>query len=257
MERKLLTCVVLMLVILVGYAQSSGETSGSVGNDGKPCPGAATVTDIDGNTYNTVQIGKQCWMKENLRTNRYANGTLIPVGSTTSTTTAYRYAPDGNNSYVFKYGYLYNWPAVMHGANSSSRNPSGVQGVCPTGWHVPSDAEWTELTDYVSSRNEYMCGNNEENIAKSLSSAEGWDSSDKDCAVGNNPSPNNATGFSALSAGGYYGNYGGFGQASSYGSATEYSNSYAYGRGIYYKRAHMRLFYDHKCYGYSVRCLRD
>lgn len=232
-----------MLVILAGYAQSSGKTtsSQSVGNDGKPCPGAASVTDIDGNTYKTVQIGKQCWMKENLRTNRYANGTLIPVGSTTSTTTAYRYAPDGNNSYVFKYGYLYNWPAVMHGARSSKSNPSGVQGICPKGWHVPSDAEWSELTNYVKSKSEYVCGEERffYNIVKALASTEGWKSDDKKCTVGNNPSANNATGFSALPAGYFFSNYifyvyESLGYDANFWSATEFTDDRAYYRFLNY-----------------------
>ncbi|MBR4535035.1 MAG: hypothetical protein IKO62_00075 [Bacteroidales bacterium] len=113
------------------------------------CP--STVTDYDGNIYYTVQIGSQCWMKQNLRTTHYANGASIALGSSTSTTTAYRYYPNNNSSNVSTYGYLYNWPAVMHGASSSSSNPSGVQCICPNGWHVPSDAEWVQLTNYVRS----------------------------------------------------------------------------------------------------------
>ena len=93
---------------------------GDTGTDGQPCPGAATVTDVDNNTYNTVQIGTQCWMKENLRTTRYANGTSIALGSSTSSTTAYRYYPDNNSSNVSTYGYLYNWKALMGNSSSSS-----------------------------------------------------------------------------------------------------------------------------------------
>ena len=127
--------------------------------DNQPCTGATTVTDFDGNIYNTVQIGQQCWMKENLRTIHYSNGTYIPLGSSTSTTTAYRYYPNNDQSNVSTYGYLYNWKAVMGDSSSSSRNPSGVLGICPIGWHVPSDSEWTRLTDYVSSQSQYVCGN--------------------------------------------------------------------------------------------------
>ena len=70
------------------------------------------VADHDGNVYNTVQIGQQCWMKENLRTTSYADGTSIDLGTSNSTVTAYRYYPNNDSSYVSNYGYLYNWKAV-------------------------------------------------------------------------------------------------------------------------------------------------
>ena len=109
----------------------------------QPCPNATIVTDYDGNNYSTVLIGTQCWMAENLRTTHYANGVIIPMVNSTygETTDPYCYEPNNNGSNVSTYGYLYNWHAVMHGESSSNANPSGVQGVCPTGWHVPSDAE--------------------------------------------------------------------------------------------------------------------
>ncbi len=101
---------------------------------------STTVTDIDGNVYSTVQIGEQVWMSENLRTTRYADGTTISG--------AFSY--DNSPENAANYGKLYTWEAVMGGSESSDENPSGVQGVCPNGWHVPSDAEWTQLTDYIS-----------------------------------------------------------------------------------------------------------
>ena len=225
---------------------------------GQPCPGVATVTDIDGNTYNTVQIGNQCWMKENLRTTRYANGTSIAFGSSASTTTAYRYYPDNNSSNVSTYGYLYNWPAVMGNSSSSSANPSGVQGICPTGWHVPSDAEWTQLIDYVGSQTEYQCNSSSSKIAKALASTTGWNSSTFTCAVGNNPSANNATGFSALPAG-YYGNgyYNHFGNNAFFWSASVSGVYNAYCRNLYYNDASVLRTNYYTYYGFSVRCLRD
>ncbi|MBO6050677.1 MAG: T9SS type A sorting domain-containing protein [Bacteroidales bacterium] len=82
------------------------EVCFTTGVDGLPCPGTAAVTDIDNNTYNTVLIGNQCWMKENLRTTRYANGVNIPMGSssTYSNTDPYRYNPDDNANNVPTYG---------------------------------------------------------------------------------------------------------------------------------------------------------
>ena len=222
-----------------------------------PCLGTPTVTDYDGNIYNTVQIGTQCWMKENLRTTKYADGTSIALGSTTSETTAYRYYPDNNSSNVSTYGYLYNWPAVMHGASSSVANPSGVQGICPTGWHVPSDAEWTQLTDYVSSQSQYVCGNDNTYIAKALASTTGWNTSSNTCAVGNNQSSNNVTGFSAFPAGYYSGSYNDFGYNAYYWSSTEYNSSAAWDRCLRYGYASVSRSKYKKDYGFSVRCVRD
>src|SRR5574344_2757322 len=109
----------------------------------------------DGNEYNWVQIGDQVWMAENLaylpRVNRVADGSEDAAGSY-----YYVYGYNGTNVADAKatanyktYGVLYNWTAAMNGEASSTTNPSGIQGVCPAGWHLPSDAEWTELTDYL------------------------------------------------------------------------------------------------------------
>ena len=225
--------------------------------DGQPCPSTATVTDYDGNTYNTVQIGQQCWMKENLKTTHYSDGTSISLGSSTSLTTAYRYYPNDDSSNVATYGYLYNWLAVMQNSSSGSANSSGVQGICPTGWHVPSDAEWTQLTDYVSSQSQYVCGSNSTYIAKALASTTGWSSSTSTCAVGNTPSNNNVTGFFAVPAGNYFGSYNNFGYTACFWSATQYNSSYAYNRELNYDTAGVVRYDCNKRYGFSVRCLRD
>ena len=144
----------------------------------------------------------------------------------------------------------------MHGASSSSANPSGVQGICPNGWHVPSDAEWTQLTNYVGSQPQYQCGNNSENIAKALASTTGWNSSSNTCAVGNNPNANNATGFSVLPAGGYY-SYEDFGYYADFWSATEGSGGSVYDHYLGYGNSNMGRYYFDKYNGFSVRCVRD
>ena len=197
--------------------------------DGFPCSGYETVTDIDGNVYNTVKIGQQCWMKENLRVEHYADGTEIALSSTTNASIPHRYYPNNNADYVHSYGYLYNWPAVLRGNSPSSTNPSNVQGVCPTGWHVPSNAEWTQLSDYVSSQNVYTCGNDSSNIAKAMAANLGWLAHGGDCEVGNNQFQNNATGFSALPAGGFnngnYFYYGVFGETAAFWSSSSIDHS--------------------------------
>ena len=225
---------------------------------GQPCSGAATVTDIDNNTYNTVQIGDQCWMRENLRTTRYSNGTHIALGNDTSSTTAYRYYPDDDSSNVSTCGYLYNGKAVMGNSSSSSANPSGVQGICPDGWHVPSDAEWTQLTNYVSSQSQYVCGGDNTYIAKALASTTGWNSNSNTCVVGNNPSANNATGFSALPAGWYYGHGCCLGDNVFFWSASEGYYDWSYTIFCLYSHvAEVRRNNGNKKFGYSVRCVCD
>lgn len=218
--------------------------------DAQTCPGADTVTDYDGNIYHTVQIGNQCWMRENLRTTHFADGTGIPAGNTTSNTTAYRYPPHGHESEVTIYGYLYNWIAVMKGDSASNANPSGVQGICPTSWHVPSRAEWTQLQDYVGSQSQYVCDGNSTKIAKALASHIWCNYLATDpCNVAYEVSTNNATGFSALPAG-YYPGTPLYSETNIWSSdlwAINLSSiaSFTYFRG-----------YD-SSWGCSVRCLRD
>ena len=220
------------------------------------------VTDYDGNKYKAVEIGKQVWMAENLRTTHYANGESIPLGSQgVSTPTACCYVPNNDESNVPIYGYLYNWSAVMHGSSSSNKNPSGVQGICPNGWHVPSDEEWAQLTDYVNSQSEYKCGGEEESIAKALASTTGWKSCPKACLVGNDQGSNNATGFSAFPAGNYFGDYLEFGNGAYFWSATEHNDYSAYYCYLYYYAYGMFMFETGKNTGKntgnSVRCVRD
>jgi len=114
------------------YFEYSGET----------CAGTPTVTDIDGNVYNTVAIGDQCWMKENLKTTTYQDGTPIPNVTDAGewallTTSAYAwYENDIDNK--DSYGALYNWFAAVDDKE-----------LCPAGWHMPTKDEWEQLTDYT------------------------------------------------------------------------------------------------------------
>lgn len=233
----------------------------AVNPDGNPCPDAITITDVDNNTYNTVRIGNQCWMKENLRTMHYADGTSISLGNgSVSSTTAYCYYPGNSSSNVATYGYLYNWKAVMRNSSSSNAVPSGVQGICPTGWHVPSNQEWTQLLDYVRSQSLYQCNGSASNIAKAISSTTSWgDSCDDVCAVGNNLSANNATGFSAVPAGTTI-NTGStsFRYAVFFWSATQEDSDCSFSCQYYYYDANV---YNNNCKsktrGLSVRCLKN
>ena len=119
--------------------------------------GTSTVADIDGNTYNTVLIGTQCWTKSNLKVTKYNDGTAIPLDASgtatgngtgetwsaraTSLTAAYSILSNepSNGTNATTYGFLYNWFAV-----------TDPKKICPAGWHVPSDAEFTALGSYAS-----------------------------------------------------------------------------------------------------------
>ena len=227
-----------------------------------------TLTDIDGNEYETLLLGSQCWMKQNLRVSHYANGdTILLSTSMVGTTSPYRYEPDSN---LTTYGYLYNWYAAMGGSSSSASNPSNVQGVCPNGWHLPSDAEWTQLTDFVSSYNNgiYVCGNDPANIGKSMASQQGWPViPGEGCNIGNTIATNNSTQFSIPSAGTW--DCGGGIGTSGIGytnnghaiflSATENDDpTYSvYCREFYYMESIAEKTAPHKTFGRSVRCVLD
>lgn len=196
-----------------------------------------TVTDIDGNLYHTVIIGTQVWLLENLKVTHYRNGDAIPNvtdGTTWSnlTTGAYcDYNITSSNSSI--YGRLYNFYAVV-----DSRN------LCPTGWHVPSDAEWTTLTDYLGG--ESVVGG----ILKEIGTIH-WASP--------NTGATNESGFTAL-PGGFCNLSGTFGEINDYGwwwSSTQYDPTTAWWRRMYYN--YIGVYRDHsgKTNGFSVRCLSD
>ena len=230
----------------------------SVHSGGQPCPQHPTVTDYDGNVYNTVQIGTQCWMKENLKTSHYADGTYIPVADTISHSISYRYFPEGDSSNVSTYGCLYNWAAVMNGYSASTAVPSNVQGVCPTGWHVPSAAEWIVMQDYVGAQNDCQCGHRSDLIAKALSSTTAWESSTIYCSPGYLPMYNNASGFSALPAGYYYGGgYSVLGREAWFWSTDEVIENGAIYRNIHNDFANFQEVGISNYFGLSVRCLKD
>lgn len=110
-----------------------------------------TVTDIDGNVYRYVTIGSQKWMAENLKVTRYSDGTEIQLVTDNTewadpanyTANAFCYV---NNDVNSDYGAFYTWAAATNNT-SSTTNPSGIQGACPTGWHIPSKAEWDQLVN--------------------------------------------------------------------------------------------------------------
>ncbi len=197
-----------------------------------PPPCGATLIDIEGNTYKTVQIGDQCWMAENLRTSKYRDGTAIPKVTGNSqwgglTRGAWAHY-DNQATNETKYGKLYNWHAVANRRN-----------VCPVGWHVPTDAEWTVLGNHLGSEPGHK-----------MKSTSGW---------ANNGNGSNASGFNGL-PGGFRDLDGTFYYVGRYGYFWSSSESNSVGAWFRFLSNDLRdLFrsFNHKRNGFSVRCLRD
>ena len=169
-----------------GYGEVKSFTTESNPN---PCPGTPSVS-FQGATYPTVQIGSQCWTARNMRNTVYSDGVSV-----TSTDMA---IPLGASEVNQNYGRLYNRTALMHGTVEST---GPIQGICPSGWHVPSAEEVSTMHTYMQSQSSYQCDATATNIAKALASKSGWNTSSNTCAVGNDLSANNASGFNAYPAG--------------------------------------------------------
>jgi uncharacterized protein (TIGR02145 family) len=214
-----------------------------------------TVTDVDANVYNTVTIGIQIWMTENLKTTRLNNSSAIPLvtdNTAWSNLTSPGYCWYNNNeaSYKGTYGALYNWYTVNTG------------NLCPTGWHVPSDEEWTTLVNYLITNGYNYDGTTTGNkIAKALASPTLWTSNTDPGTVGNTdyPAKRNSTGFTAL-PGGLRGTGGSYylGQSGLWWSTTESSPTSAWDRDIYYNYTNFGRGTSslNKLSGFSVRCLK-
>jgi uncharacterized protein (TIGR02145 family) len=220
--------------------------------------GTSTVPDIDGNTYNTVLIGTQCWTKENLRVTKYNDGTAIPLNNTyTSGTvstvwqglTTGAYTIYGNESSTgangTNYGFLYNWYAAKGIFRTGVIASTDTLNLCPTGWHVPTDTEWITLTTYLGGIT--TAGT----VMKSTSTL--WN-------VHSPPSPGtNTSGFSALPGGfrGTAGNWQKIRDEAYFWSASMDIGSNAWRRYLDYNSGNVYRNSNAKARGHSVRCLRD
>ncbi len=234
------------------YVRAYGTNSAGTGygNEESFKTWSGSVTDYDGNIYQTVVIGDQTWMAENLKTTRYADGSAIPLKENTSewdaltaTDKAYCWY-DNSTANRDTYGGLYTWAAAMNGASSSDANPSGVVGVCPAGWHLPSDGELTKLIDYLGGRS--VAGGTLKETGTTH-----W--------VSPNEGATNESGFTAL-PGGHRGTNGTFYVVGIYGvwwSSSESSAASAWGQGVSNSVANVSRLPYRKIYGSSVRCVRD
>ncbi|MDD4033579.1 MAG: FISUMP domain-containing protein [Bacteroidales bacterium] len=258
------------------YATNAQGTAYGVQKSFKTEPGevVGTFTDSrDGNEYKTVTIGHQVWMAENLA---YLPSVVGPATGSRTEPYYYVYCYDSTDVATAKatvnyktYGVLYNWPAAMNGAASSSINPSGIQGACPPGWHFPSDAEWTQLETYLANNGHNYDGSMVHEsgiiarllIAKSMANSSGWHTSSNEGAVGNTDYPEyrNKSGFSAL-PGGYRTTNGDFynlGEGCYWWSSSEYDTKDAWNRYLSCHNSGVYWSSNYKAHGFSVRCLKN
>lgn len=277
MMKKLLLLSTICLVTTFGFSQEKTEIEGAIiikdSEAATPEPGTirfnsttndfegwnglywASLTghqyeigemmDQDGNTYPTIIIGSQEWMAANLRTTKYRNGDdVVFIDNSASGYTSwgdvdygayavYDTTGTGHPFDLEKFGYLYNWYAV-----DDSRE------LCPTGWHVVTDAEWTTLTDLFG-------GANEAGGSLRETSTTYWNSP--------HPGSTNVSGFTALPGGGRSGN-GHFSNIRNFGffwSSTEQSNGYAWYRNLNYGNDYVIRLEVEKKFGFAVRCVKD
>jgi uncharacterized protein (TIGR02145 family) len=222
---------------VIAFAKNSvGETLGTELSFNTNASGqTGNMSDIDGNTYNTVTIGTQEWMAENLKTTKYNDGSAIPNVTDNPawaalTTGAYCWYNNdiGKKAY---YGALYNYYAVV-----DSRN------LCPSGWHIPTDAEFTTLTTYLGG----------ENVAGGKLKANTlWTSP--------NTGATNESGFSAFPSGyrGYSGTFVNINDHGLWWSSTKYSSSNVWYRVLRYNYSNVNRSRDNERNAFSVRCLKD
>jgi uncharacterized protein (TIGR02145 family) len=204
---------------------------------------SGTVTDIDGNMYSTVQIGGQVWMGENLRTTRYNNGDPIPLVTENAdwkilATPAYCWYQNNETGYGATYGALYNWYAVDSESN-------GHRSICPVGWHIPTEAEWSALTNYLGGL-DVAGGKLKE------SGTTHW--------LPPNTGATNASGFSGL-PGGYRGYVSGacdnLGMFGHWWSSTSADAELAWGEGLFFLDNPANHSTSVKKNGFSIRCIKD
>ena len=197
-----------------------------------------TVTDADGNVYPTVTIGTQEWMAENLRTTKYKNGTSIPLVTSASawnalSTPGFCWYNNDQPTYGETYGALYNWFAVE------------TWNLCPTGWHVPTDAEWTTLTDYLGG--EPIAGQKLKEAGSAHWNESGYPGT-------------NESGFNGRGAGMRTHLSASFGEMKVYAvwwSATPYDPTESYLRNIWYGDTDIERMSRDNRYGMSIRCMKN
>lgn len=221
---------ILVLVLFVGCKKGENPVDPWDANNamGQPCPGILTVT-YSGKTYNTINIGSQCWLKENLNIGTKINGS----NNQTNNGTIEKFCFNDNEAYCDTFGGFYQWNEAMQYSTTA-----GARGICPAGWHIPTLAEFETLKSATSNN-----GNSLKAIGQGSGSGAGT----------------NTSGFSALLAGyrdlnGYFCN---LGYGAYFWSSTENDATYARNLTLDYNVSVIYFDYYGKHYGFSVRCIKD
>jgi uncharacterized protein (TIGR02145 family) len=224
----------------------------------QPPVNPGTVTDASGNTYPTITIGTQVWMAENLRTTKYRDGSNIPVvtdntqwannwnnGNPMQQPMMCWYNNDQATYTANKFGALYNWYAINPATNGNTN-------VCPTGWHVPTDAEWNKLTKFLDpTADTTQCCSNSAGGKMKSTGTQYW--------LSPNTGATNSSGWSGLPGGlrNPNGTFFDIGNAGLWWSSTEYDTYVAWIRYLGYNYGGVDRYFTDKTNGFSVRCLRD
>jgi len=218
----------------------------------------ASVTDIDGNTYDYITYGDQVWTVDNAAMETYRDGTPIPQVTDATEwanliTGAWAYYNNDPSKPRF-----YNWYAVMGIHDTDPDTPN--KEFAPEGWHVSSDAEWTTLEEYLIANGYNYDGTTTGNkIAKSIASNTGWVSSSTTGVSGNDQSLNNSSGFNAFPEGNRNdsGSFLNEGSNAIFWSSTETNTSYAWNRDLYLNNSYLSRDPPNEQNGFSVRFVRD
>jgi uncharacterized protein (TIGR02145 family) len=196
-----------------------------------------SVEDIDGNVYKTVTVGTQVWMAENLKTTKYNDGTDIPSVTNNDewaklTTPAYSWYNNDASANKKDYGALYNWYAV------------GTNKLCPTGWHVSTDAEWMALALFLD-------GNSKAGGKLKEKGTKHWRTP--------NTEATGESGFKAFPGGyrSFQGAFNYFGISGYWWSSTKYNESTSLFWNLRYKYGYVYKFRSEKTTGFSVRCIKE
>jgi uncharacterized protein (TIGR02145 family) len=221
----------LIAIILLAFSVYMGCKKDDDGGNG--CEGVTSINYL-GQTYNTIEIGNQCWMAENLNVGDMINDTLEMKDNGVIE----KYCYDNEPANCDEYGGLYQWNEMMEYTSTSS-----VQGICPRGWYLPTDVEWTTLVDFLGGK--FIADLKMKEVGTTH-----WKSP--------NAGATNESGFTAI-PGGYLGNKGfrALGKSGYFWSSSEYNTSCAWFCSLNYLLAGISYFEELKNDARSVRCLKD
>jgi uncharacterized protein (TIGR02145 family) len=229
----------LVMILFIGGVCNKEEDD----PNGEVTDGCPEAFNYEGQTYHGIMIGEQCWMKENLN---YETGTSWCYGD--------------NPANCEQFGRLYNWNTIMNGEDGTAAMPSGVRGICPEGWHIPSDLEWQVLEGTVDSKSEpysgiwYNLAYRGYDVGLNLKSVTGWEENN-----GNSGGGTDAFGFTILPGGfkNWEAEYHGIAQEMCFWTCTDNTEEDALLRQLSYSEDRTARYYALKTSGFYLRCVKD